>query len=285
MFWLAYVCFPRRLCHPRVFGPGLPVSFAGHPLLAWALLHPTPGVRTAWSARFPLPRRTSRCNGLCTPRSGYRFANTVTGLSLAGSSFYSISVGACAVLFNQACRVSKLYPAAPVPADHLSLDPVHADSLLDVVREGPRLLRAKAGLRSRLVHHCTLCSQWFVSPKLVKAHIRRSHFQFWDVANSAATLYCKQHPSALGSSTTCQLCCAQVSNLHAHSTGCPVLYQVVLAETPLMASAAIAACRTGADCPHLAAYFACAAQLRSSAPARRCSTSGPGWQRLGRSYS
>ena len=85
----------------------------------------------------------------------------------------------------------------------------YADSLLDVVRGGPRTLQE--GLRSRLIHHCALCSQWIVSPKLVKAHIRRSHSQLWDVANPSALLYCKQHSSALGSSTTCKLCGAQVA--------------------------------------------------------------------------
>ena len=124
-----------------------------------------------------------------------------------------------------------IHVLSPVdPAAHVkhcfTLDPVVADDILPVVTGGPRLLLRLPPLAHRLVQNCAFCSHWVASPRILKAHVRRSHPDLWQRAHAGTLLYCKQHSHLLGASHKCRLCGSQVQNLQMHATGCSVLFQV-----------------------------------------------------------
>ena len=135
-----------------------------------------------------------------------------------------ISRGLCPVLLEKSMPDVGLLSAQPTAhLQALSLDPKTSDALLRTVSGGPR------ALLQQLSRHCAFCSQWVASPKVLKAHIRRSHTDFWSRHHDAASIYCKQHSSVLGNLGSCRLCDAQVKNLQLHAPGCLILYQAGLA--------------------------------------------------------
>ena len=141
-----------------------------------------------------------------------------------------ISRGLCPVLLERAMSgMSSLSTPLESRTPNIVLDPMAADVLLRVVTGGPRILLRLPSDRKRLSHHCAFCSQWVVTPRILKAHIRRSHDSLWLRHHDAASLYCRQHSGLLGAQDSCRLCGVQLKNLQQHALGCPVLVQAGIA--------------------------------------------------------
>ena len=83
-------------------------------------------------------------------------------------------------------------------------------------------------LRNELLQRCCLCRQWIASPSHIKAHIRRSHPEVYNMYIHDITSQCSLLVSLL--QDPCPFCLQSVSSKHRdrHAIRCPVLVQLAL---------------------------------------------------------